>query len=102
MQSKLVLKEKESQAELQLKEKDLQLKEKDLQTVVTIRDKDLEMLRKDILQLGKELLQSKQTVTSRGIFEYMLKDCQSELPKIKGGAFNAKLVCDTLLALSEL
>jgi hypothetical protein len=42
----------------------------------------------------KELLQSKGTCTSRGIFEYYLKDCQLELG-VKG-VFNARGVCNAI------
>ena len=55
---------------------------------------EIKCLEMELVQVNKELLQSKQAVTSRGILEHFLKGSQIELG-LKGN-FNAAAVCEAL------
>ena len=55
---------------------------------------EIKCLEMELVQVNKELLQSKQAVASRGILEHFLKGSQIELG-LKGN-FNAAAVCEAL------
>ena len=55
---------------------------------------EIKCLEMELVQVNKELLQSKQAVTSRGILEHFLKGSQTELG-LKGN-FDAAAVCEAL------
>jgi hypothetical protein len=84
--------------------KDIELSKKDDIFAVELSKKDdifaVELSMKEQLfdlklaMRDKDLLQSRGTCTSRGIFEYYLKDCQVEL-EVKG-VFNARAVCNAI------
>jgi len=64
------------------------------EAALALSQEEKKLLELQLLIVNKELLQSKQAVTSRGILEYFLKGAQLELG-IKGN-FNAAAVCDAL------
>jgi hypothetical protein len=96
---------------VELSKKDIELSKKDDIFAVELSKKDIELSKKDdifavelsmkeqlfdlkLAMRDKDLLQSRGTCTSRGIFEYYLKDCQVEL-EVKG-VFNARAVCNAI------
>jgi hypothetical protein len=95
-------KDKDLESLRQATDKDLeslrQLKDKDLESLRRAKDKDLEHLQEihdlTIINLKKEILESRQQVTSRGILEYFLKAAFVEM-KLNGN-FNAMTICNAL------
>jgi len=75
---------------LEMKNENLAMKNQNLMELNT-KDLELKEMAVKISYFEKTLLESKQTATARGIFEFFLKECKIELGKT--GAFNAKEVC---------
>jgi hypothetical protein len=84
------MKMKEKEKELEMKMKEIE-KEKELETM-TLKHMYV------VNGLRKELLQSNEACTSRGVIEFILKGCQQELtPDIAAkGNFNARSVCNSI------
>jgi len=68
--------------------------EKELALTKENAKSEIKCLEMELVHVNKELLQSKQAVTSRGILEHFLKGSQIELG-LKGN-FNAAAVCEAL------
>ena len=68
--------------------------EKELSLTKENAKNEIKCLEMELVHVNKELLQSKQAVTSRGILEHFLKGSQIELG-LKG-IFNAAAVCEAL------
>jgi len=80
-----------------IKEQELEMKMKEIE-----KEKELETMTLKHMYvvngLRKELLQSNEACTSRGVIEFILKGCQQELtPDIAAkGNFNARSVCNSI------
>ena len=100
MKSELIRENSRKDLELSRKDMELQLQEvkneNKLKQMEIKHEKDLQvvMMTQKMTYLEKVLLESKQTATARGIFEYYLRECKAELKS--PGNFNAKVVCSDL------
>jgi predicted DNA binding CopG/RHH family protein len=87
------------QKELEFKQRELEFKQREFDILTTAQQKEFEVenLKMQVLQAEKDIMAMKQTLTARGLLEYLLKAAKLEMG-LKGN-FNA---ADTSNALQNI
>ena len=85
---------KEAAAEIKIKKAKIKVIKIEAEIKLKDTKNKLEISNINLRQKERELLQSRQAVTARGIMEYFLKEANNEL--FLKGYFNASNVCNAL------